>query len=58
MQLIIAGFGNPEAKYAHNRHNLGFLVLGAIAGRWSLGRSGGGSTASPPRARSRRPGGR
>src|SRR5580692_5586280 len=37
MQLIIAGFGNPEAKYAHNRHNLGFLVLGAIAKRWSFG---------------------
>jgi PTH1 family peptidyl-tRNA hydrolase len=37
MQLIIAGFGNPEAKYAHNRHNLGFLVLGAIAKRWGFG---------------------
>jgi len=37
MQLIIAGLGNPEAKYAHNRHNLGFLVLGAIAKRWSFG---------------------
>jgi PTH1 family peptidyl-tRNA hydrolase len=37
MQLIIAGLGNPEAKYAHNRHNLGFLVLGAIAKRWAFG---------------------
>ncbi len=37
MQLIIAGLGNPEAKYAHNRHNLGFLVLGAMAKRWSFG---------------------
>jgi PTH1 family peptidyl-tRNA hydrolase len=37
MQLIIAGLGNPEARYAHNRHNLGFLVLGAIAKRWSFG---------------------
>src|SRR6185312_5161060 len=35
--LIIAGLGNPEAKYAHNRHNLGFLTLGAIARRWGFG---------------------
>jgi peptidyl-tRNA hydrolase, PTH1 family len=35
--LIIAGLGNPEPKYAHNRHNLGFLTLGAIAKRWSFG---------------------
>jgi PTH1 family peptidyl-tRNA hydrolase len=37
MQLILAGLGNPEAKYAHNRHNLGFLTLGAIAKRWTFG---------------------
>jgi PTH1 family peptidyl-tRNA hydrolase len=37
MQLIIAGLGNPEAKYAHNRHNLGFLTLGAMAKRWNFG---------------------
>ena len=35
--LIIAGLGNPEAKYAHNRHNLGFLTLRAIAKRWGFG---------------------
>ena len=35
--LILVGLGNPEAKYAHNRHNLGFLTLGAIAKRWSFG---------------------
>jgi PTH1 family peptidyl-tRNA hydrolase len=32
--LIIAGLGNPGAKYAHNRHNIGFLALKAIAERW------------------------
>ena len=32
--LIIAGLGNPGAKYAHNRHNIGFLALKAIAARW------------------------
>jgi PTH1 family peptidyl-tRNA hydrolase len=35
--LILAGLGNPEPKYAHNRHNLGFLTLGAIAKRWAFG---------------------
>src|SRR5665213_801220 len=35
--LILAGLGNPEAKYAHNRHNLGFLTLRAIARRWGFG---------------------
>jgi peptidyl-tRNA hydrolase, PTH1 family len=35
--LILAGLGNPEPKYAHNRHNLGFLTLGAIARRWGFG---------------------
>jgi len=35
--LILAGLGNPEAKYAHNRHNLGFLTLCAIAKRWGFG---------------------
>jgi PTH1 family peptidyl-tRNA hydrolase len=35
--LILAGLGNPGAKYAHNRHNLGMLALSAIAGRWKIG---------------------
>jgi len=32
--LIIVGQGNPGEKYAHNRHNIGFLALKAIASRW------------------------
>jgi PTH1 family peptidyl-tRNA hydrolase len=35
--LIIVGQGNPGAKYAHNRHNIGFLALTAIAARWRFG---------------------
>jgi PTH1 family peptidyl-tRNA hydrolase len=35
--LILAGLGNPGAKYAHNRHNIGFLCLNAIARRWRFG---------------------
>jgi PTH1 family peptidyl-tRNA hydrolase len=35
--LILAGLGNPGAKYAHNRHNIGFLALTAISKRWGFG---------------------
>jgi PTH1 family peptidyl-tRNA hydrolase len=28
---IIIGLGNPGSKYHHNRHNIGFLVLDALA---------------------------
>ena len=34
--LIIVGQGNPGAKFAHNRHNIGFLALTAIAKRWGF----------------------
>ncbi len=35
--LILAGLGNPEPKYVHNRHNIGFMAVDAIARRWNFG---------------------
>ena len=35
--LILAGLGNPEPKYAGNRHNFGFMAVDAIASRWGFG---------------------
>jgi PTH1 family peptidyl-tRNA hydrolase len=32
--LILAGLGNPGAKYEKNRHNIGFMAVDAIASRW------------------------
>ena len=29
--MLVAGLGNPESRYAHHRHNLGFRVLDALA---------------------------
>lgn len=36
MQIIV-GLGNPDTKYAGNRHNAGFMALDAMAAHWSLG---------------------
>jgi PTH1 family peptidyl-tRNA hydrolase len=35
--LILAGLGNPGAKYAGNRHNIGFMAIDDIASRYSFG---------------------
>ncbi|MFJ6024788.1 aminoacyl-tRNA hydrolase [Brevundimonas sp. NPDC092305] len=35
--IIIAGLGNPGAKYEKNRHNIGFMAADEIARRWSFG---------------------
>ncbi|MFK7941076.1 MAG: aminoacyl-tRNA hydrolase [Roseovarius sp.] len=36
MQLFV-GLGNPGAKYAHNRHNIGFMALDQIASDHGFG---------------------
>ena len=33
---LIAGLGNPEAKYDGTRHNAGFAALDALADKWHI----------------------
>jgi peptidyl-tRNA hydrolase, PTH1 family len=35
--LLIAGLGNPGARHARNRHNIGFMALEAIARQHRIG---------------------
>ena len=35
--LVIAGLGNPGARHAHNRHNVGFMAIEAIAAAHRVG---------------------
>ncbi len=35
--LVIAGLGNPGARHARNRHNIGFMVVDAIAAAGRFG---------------------
>jgi len=35
--LVLAGLGNPGARYGGNRHNIGWRAMDAIAERWRFG---------------------
>ena len=35
--LLLVGLGNPGARYAGNRHNIGFMVLEEVAKRHGIG---------------------
>lgn len=35
--LLLTGLGNPGAKYANNRHNIGFMAVDEIARHWKFG---------------------
>ena len=34
---LVVGIGNPGARYARNRHNIGFMAIDAIARRHGIG---------------------
>jgi len=36
--ILIVGLGNPGKKYENSRHNMGFMVVDALARKWRKGR--------------------
>lgn len=36
VMYIIAGLGNPDAKYRNTRHNIGFDVIDALAEKYNI----------------------
>ena len=38
---LVVGLGNPGAKYEGTRHNIGFVVVDALADRLGIGLSAG-----------------
>lgn len=43
---LVVGLGNPGSKYAHNRHNIGFMVVDAIGSGWKAKFGGETTTAT------------
>ena len=44
--LVVVGLGNPGSEYVGTRHNIGFVVVDALARKWSLGWTSRGGEAA------------